>query len=103
MREAQTSDVQLHIGESRDSGFSPEGCSGMTNRQSSNIGGGTKPPNSRSISSAILRRTVFQPRADDLHAIGRPSGESPIGMAVAGSYRCEDSYSGSIRCMMRSR
>jgi flagellar biosynthesis protein FliQ len=27
----QTSDVQLHIGESRDSGFSPADCPGMTN------------------------------------------------------------------------
>src|SRR5712675_2672216 len=28
---ARTSDVQLHIGESRDSGFSPADCPGMTN------------------------------------------------------------------------
>ncbi len=31
-RQARTSDVRLHIGESRDSGFSPAGCPGMTRR-----------------------------------------------------------------------
>src|SRR5258705_3698845 len=30
--EARTSDVRLHIGESRDSGFGPADCPGMTNR-----------------------------------------------------------------------
>src|SRR5215471_12125952 len=58
---------------------------GPHDSQSSNIGGGSKPPNSRSISSAsfiVVRSSSHGPTI--CTPTGRPSGEKPVGIAVAG-------------------
>src|SRR5579859_2547617 len=53
--------------------------------QSSNPGGGTKPPNSRSINSASLKGVRSSSQGPRIWApMGKPSGERPIGIAVAG-------------------
>ena len=53
--------------------------------QSSNIGGGLKPPNSRSISSASLKGVRSSSQGPTICTpIGKPSGEKPVGIAVEG-------------------
>src|SRR6185437_989477 len=53
--------------------------------QSSNIGGGTKPPNSRSISSASFSGVRSSSQGPTICTpTGSPSGDSPSGIAVAG-------------------
>src|ERR1700736_5966766 len=53
--------------------------------QSSNAGGGTKPPNSRSISSANFSGVRSSSQGPTICTpTGKPSGDRPIGMAVSG-------------------
>ena len=55
----------------------------MTRPQSSNIGGGTKPPNSRSINSASFSGVRSSSQGPTICTpIGSPSAESPSGIAV---------------------
>ena len=65
--------------------YSLDRLTGLNQYNPSNISGGTKPPNSRSISSASLRGARTSSQGPTICTpIGRPSGDSPIGIAVAG-------------------
>src|SRR6202035_666521 len=66
-----------------DSGFEASPRPGMTKYQSSNIGGGTNPPNSRSISSASFSGVRSSSQGPTICTpTGKPSGAKPVGIAV---------------------
>src|SRR5207245_8560130 len=69
----------------RTSRFARNDGGGCGRPQSSNIGGGLKPPNSRSISSASFSGVRSSSQGPTICApTGNPSGEKPVGIAVEG-------------------